>query len=188
MNKDREIIEHLNKGDFNKAATELYKMFDSVYGILKSKGASVEDTKDLFQEAIMVLMRKISEEKEVINCTLKTYITTICKYQWNNRINKLSYKHTTNTDTFYADIENDVKDFEQEEQQFELIGKVLSKIGEKCKELLSLFYLDQKHMDEIAEIMKFSGVNSAKTQKYKCIEKARKMALEYSENSEKIEP
>ncbi|MGB0432062.1 MAG: sigma-70 family RNA polymerase sigma factor, partial [Bacteroidia bacterium] len=114
------------------------------------------------------------------------YITTICKYQWNNKINKLSNRKTNTTDVFYTDIENDVKDFEQEEKQFGVMAKVLNEIGEKCKQLLTLFYIDQKNMDEIAHEMGFSGVNSAKTQKYKCIERARKKASNYNVNPEKV--
>lgn len=188
MKTDKEIVELLKAGNMNAAAKELYAFFDSVCGVLYSKGARPDDVKDLFQEAVIVFIRKVVEEGEVINCTIKTYITTICKYQWNNKVNKLSHRKTTNTDAFYYDIENDIKDFEIEETQFNILEKVLNTVGEKCKDLLNLFYIDGKRMDEIAEIMGFSGINSAKTQKYKCIERARKMALEHSLENKHVKP
>jgi RNA polymerase sigma factor (sigma-70 family) len=188
LKSDKKIVELLENGNMNAAAKELYLFFDSVCGVLYPKGAQPEDVKDLFQEAVLVFIRKVVEEKEVINCTIKTYITTICKYQWNNKVNKLSHRKTTNTETFYNDVENDVKDFETEEAQFGVLEKVLNKLGEKCKNLLNLFYIDGKRMDEIAEIMGFSGINSAKTQKYKCIERARKMVLEHSLENKHAKP
>ncbi|MFY0674410.1 MAG: sigma-70 family RNA polymerase sigma factor [Bacteroidia bacterium] len=175
MKTDREIVQLLEDGHINAAARELYAFFDSVCGVMRPKGAQPEDVKDLFQEAVLVFIRKVVEEKEQINCTIKTYITTICKYQWNNKVNKLSHRKTTITETFQQDVVTDIKDFETEETQFGVLDMVLKKVGEKCKNLLNLFYIEGKKMDEIAEIMGFSGINSAKTQKYKCIEKARKM-------------
>jgi len=178
---EKAIYKHLSSGDYNKAAKGLYDYFSPVYKVLKEKGASVEDVKDLFQEAVLVVMRKVVEEQETIHCALKTYITTICKYQWNNRI--ASSKHRKTVQLEPMDIKeqvDDLKDFQEEETRFGYLGQVLQQLGERCKELLLSFYIQRLSMNEIAEVMEFGSVNSAKTQKYKCIERARKMALELS--------
>lgn len=178
---EKAIYKHLNAGDYNKAAVGLYDYFSPVYKVLKEKGATVEDVKDLFQEAVLVVMRKVVEEKEVIHCTLKTYLTTICKYQWNNKISSNKHRKTVMLEPM--DIKepiDDVKDFQEEESRFGYLGQVLQQLGERCKELLLSFYIQRLSMNEIADVMEFGSVNSAKTQKYKCIERARKMAFELS--------
>ena len=184
MNLDEKILKQLESGELNKAAENLYQYFGSVYSVVKKRGASIDDAKDLFQEGVMVLIKKVLDDKEEIRASLKTYLTTICKYNWNNKINKLSNRKTSALEA--GDIysaHQSTKDFELEENSFDMMAKVLNSIGDKCKSILNLFYIDQKSLPEVAELMSFSSVNSAKTQKYKCIEKARKMARELSAES-----
>jgi len=182
---EKAIYKHLSAGDYNKAAKELYDYFGPVYKVLKERGASLEDTKDLFQEAVMVVMRKVVEENETIECTLKTYITTVCKYQWNNKTATLKHKRTVELSP--VDVHEpigDVKDYQEEEQRFGYLSQILSQLGDRCRELLNSFYIHRHSMKEIAGRMEFSSVNSAKTQKYKCIERARKMAIELLETKQ----
>lgn len=184
MNLDSKILKQLKNGDLNKAAENLYQYFGSVYSVVKQKGASIDEAKDLFQDAIMVVIKKVVEENEEITSSLKTYITTICKYQWNNKINKLSNRKTIHITSDYSFTDDDEsKNFDEEEARFSLVEKALDEIGEKCKSILNMFYINHNSMEEIAETMGFSSINSAKTQKYKCIEKARKLVSENTENS-----
>ena len=67
--------------------------------IMKNKG-SIEDTKDVFQEAIMVLHEKVrvdiiqKDKKLVLTCKLSTYIYSVSKNIWLKRLeqqNKMPY-------------------------------------------------------------------------------------------------
>ena len=52
----------------------------------------------------------------------------------------------------------------------------IANLGERCFGLLKLYYFEKLSMRSIAEAMGFGSDRSAKTQKYKCLERARKMA------------
>ena len=64
-----------------------------------------------------------------------------------------------------ADIEDD-KPLKQAQE-------AVMKLGQKCKELLELFYFKKLSMKEIAKKLGFASEKGAKNQKYRCIEKAK---------------
>lgn len=47
------------------------------------------------------------------------------------------------------------------------------KLGQKCKELLELFYFKKLSMKDISKKLGFASEKVAKNQKYRCIEKAK---------------
>jgi hypothetical protein len=53
--------------------------------------------------------------------------------------------------------------------------KAMAKIGEPCKSLLEAFYINKKQMQEIALEFKYTNADNAKTQKYKCLVRLKKL-------------
>ncbi|MGZ4115910.1 MAG: RNA polymerase sigma factor, partial [Bacteroidia bacterium] len=74
-------------------------------------------------------------------------------------------KETISESEFITEIEA--------EGQFKLAEKVISELGERCKELLILFYFHSKKLKDIASKMGYNSENTAKNQKYKCLEAAK---------------
>ena len=58
-----------------------------------------------------------------------------------------------------------------EEELREMVEKLLGQVSERCREILKLYYFDNLSMVEIAERAGFDNENSAKTQKYKCMQR-----------------
>jgi hypothetical protein len=50
-------------------------------------------------------------------------------------------------------------------------------LGEPCHELLGFYYFGRKTMEEISTIMGYKNPDTAKNQKYKCMERLRKMVF-----------
>ena len=46
-------------------------------------------------------------------------------------------------------------------------------MGDKCRELLTRFYLNNEPLAVIAQAFGYAGEGAAKTRKYKCLEQAR---------------
>jgi hypothetical protein len=53
--------------------------------------------------------------------------------------------------------------------------KALGNLGEPCKTLLEAFYLNKKTMQEIATAFGYTNAENAKTQKYKCLLRLKKI-------------
>ena len=54
--------------------------------------------------------------------------------------------------------------------------KVIASLSKKCQDIFERLYYKNQSMQEIADGLGFSSENSAKTQKYKCMEQAIKQA------------
>ena len=80
--------------------------------------------------------------------------------------------------------QDDIGYQEEKEEKLKMMESILNTISEKCKKIFEMFYFNKQSMQIIADRLGFSSVNSAKTQKYKCMERAMKMANEMS-NPEK---
>jgi hypothetical protein len=54
-------------------------------------------------------------------------------------------------------------------------------MGEPCKGILNAFYLENKSMTEIATHFGYTNAENAKTQKYKCLNRIRKLFFSETE-------
>ena len=60
----------------------------------------------------------------------------------------------------------------------------MSKIGEPCKSLLDAYYIQKKHMQEIAADFGYTNADNAKTQKYKCLMRLKKLFFAQYKNGQ----
>lgn len=168
---DQQIIQQLKSGEQVKAFTSLYKAFPLVKShIRKNNGTSVE-AEDIFQEALFILLKKIQDPNFELSSTLSTYVFGISKFLWNNQLRKKKPGYSS-----VIEMAEDEMDFNFEEQNNEKINlaqQALASISEKCKEILHFFYIEKYSMKTIAEKFGYTSEQNAKTQKYKCLEKAR---------------
>ena len=72
-------------------------------------------------------------------------------------------------------IEEDVAHHEQRQATFNVMENAMAKIGEPCKSLLEAFYINKKQMQEIAVDFNYTNADNAKTQKYKCLVRLKKL-------------
>ena len=170
--KDSEIISKIRKGQTERPIKELYKEFPKIKANILSSGGDVEIAEEIFHDSLILLIEKVSNPKFELTSKLTTYLYGINRFMWKNEARKrqknpeLEWK-----DTLILTAEDLDYDTEKEEK-IKMLESILSQITERCKKLFELFYFRKENMKTIAEKLKFSSVNSAKTQKYKCMEKA----------------
>ena len=172
--KDEDIIELLKNNNYKKSAEKLYSYFPVVKKhILKNNGAK-QDAEDVFQEALVILIRKVQSEQFKLTSSLNTYLYSICRYLWNDELKKKNRRADLNVDGNLDTLKNeDVSELVKEESDLKMAEKAFNGLGDKCKDLLQLFYFAKLSMKEIAEKLDFSSEKVAKNQKYRCIEKAK---------------
>lgn len=169
---DEKIIDLLKTGSHDKAVKQLYKHFNMVKTNILKSGGSKADAEETFHDSLLLLCEKVVQPDFKLTSSLSTYLYGINRFLWlnkqrkNSRTTELEWRDTlilTSEDLNYS---------EEKEEKFKQLEAILESISEKCKKILELFYLKKKRMTEISEILGFSSVNSAKTQKYKCLERA----------------
>jgi len=177
---DTELLEGLASGDRNAVAT-LYKLYHNVLTKwILSRGGLESDAEDVFQEALVVIYEKSKSPEFCLTCKLSTYLFAISKRLWFKKMEKsapyLSLQDEGDDDDSKLGVyEEDLSGHMEKEAQFAQLGKSLDQLGEPCRSLLQAFYVDGKNMQEIARQFHYTNPENAKTQKYKCLNRLKKI-------------
>ncbi|MBA3682214.1 MAG: sigma-70 family RNA polymerase sigma factor [Bacteroidetes bacterium] len=171
--KDEQILDYLKAGNYTKAGEKLYGYFPVVQKLVLKNNGSKQDAEDIYQEALIILIRKIQSPGFILSSSLNTYIYSVCRFLWNDQLKKKNKSIETDIETTLfvlkaEEIENDTT-----ENENKLAEKAFNELGEKCKQLLQLFYFNKISLKEIATKLGFNSEKVAKNQKYRCLEKAK---------------
>lgn len=140
-----------------------------------SNNGTVEDAKDIFQEAFIAVWRNIQLEKfypENENA-LEGYLFRIAKNKWLDHLRSGHYKKITRI----YDAEDILPEDILPEENIEYINEVKNKfknLGEKCREVLTRFYYKKESMRTIAEKFQWTEA-TAKNNKYRCLQRLREL-------------
>ena len=150
--------------------------FAMIKTMVVNNSGSFDDASDIFQEAMIVLYQKAVEGSLELHCQLKTYLYSICRRLWLKRLQQAGrvIQQDANIEETIA-VEEDVSQHEKSQNDFNLMEASMAKIGEPCKSLLEAYYLQKKHMQEIADNFGYTNADNAKTQKYKCLVRLKKI-------------
>ena len=171
---DRELIEHLKHNRNDKALVMLYKNLPVIKKMIVANGGNSEDAEDIFQEALVVVCMNVKKPDFRLTSKLSTYLYSICRFMWKDELKKRNKIIFSYTDTIKDTIDENALTAIQWEEQLKVAETVVKSLGDRCKELLELFYSGKMKLKEIAQKMGYSSENTAKNQKYKCIEAAKK--------------
>lgn len=167
LSKDNRLLQGIASGN-TLVINEIYtKYFDSVVTYLSRNKGGVEDAKDLFQDAIMVIYQKTKTENFQLNYSLHTYLFAICKNLWLKKLRKKQ--------DFGVPLSPEMEPIDDWDIEQVLINRLKDKLyrekfvelGETCQKIISL-YLAGKSMQEIATALDFNSIGYAKKSKYKC--------------------
>lgn len=185
MNKvfytDTELLQGLAAGDRTVVAS-LYKLYLPVLTKwILSRGGLDSDADDIFQESLLVVYEKAKSPEFCLTCKLSTYLFAVSKRLWYKKLERSANFYNLDTEEgeeeqlYGHSYDGDVQEHWEKEAQFEQLNQSLDQLGEPCAALLKAFYIDKKNMQEIAEVFKYTNAENAKTQKYKCLTRLKKI-------------
>ena len=173
MNDDQ-IIEILRTSKRGKALDKLYRYYPKVENMIRSNGGEKQDAQDLFQEALIIFCKKITDSQFALTASINTYVYSICKILWLKELKKKQRGATVKIETELTSTQEEELQLSiEKEEKLKTAEAVMSELGKRCHELLRLFYIKSLSMKEIAKQMEFKSENVAKNQKYKCLERAK---------------
>jgi RNA polymerase sigma factor (sigma-70 family) len=142
--------------------------------MIVANGGSENDAEDVFQEALIILVRKVNTPEFKLTAQLSTYLFSVCRFVWKDEQRKQGRLVTEELTTDVTPIEQqDLADAIALESHAKLAERVLDELKERCRELLLLFYHGRMKLQDIAIKMGYNSENTAKNQKYKCLEAAK---------------
>lgn len=172
-----DIVAALRKGKNHAAIQELYQSYPSISKFIRRNGGDEFDARDIFQDALLILYRNAQKNDFELTCAAGTYLYSVSRFLWKDVLKKRN-KETALSKSLKSNLplETELETFQEQQIQAKKLATVLLQLGEKCKLILEAYYYQKMSMKDIAAQFEYSSVNSAKTQKYKCIERAKKIA------------
>ncbi len=173
--ENERIIEGLTAGD-QEVFNNLYEYeFPKIVRLVTQSSGNIDSAKDIFQDALVILMEKIYYKELDLSCSIGTYLYAISKNLWFNKLRKnkvfisLCKLSFTNSELQTIIVEDD-----NIPENIEGITNAIENLGNPCKQLLELFYYKNESWEDIANTLGYSSGASARNQKYKCLERIRK--------------
>lgn len=181
MHNEQELLDGLALGRHTATNTVYRQHFPTIMHWICNNGGSEPEAADLFQEAMVVLFQKSQSDDFRLTCKIGTYLFAIAKNLWYRRVDQLRKgpvrlpDHREGEDENDWKYEEDLNIHQERELHFELLGTAMDAIGEPCRSLLKAFYHEGKSMQDIAASFGYTNPDNAKTQKYKCLTRLKKI-------------
>ena len=174
--KEQELLKGLALGD-KKAIETIYKdNFNMVQSLVINNNGSAQEAKDIFQEAIIVLLEKARSGSFELNCQIKTYVYSVSRRIWLKRLQQYNrYSNELESMVGTVPVDDEVEEYEKRDQEFVMMEKAIANLGEPCKSLIEAFYIQKRNMQDIANQFGYTNADNAKNQKYKCLMRLKKL-------------
>ena len=173
---DAELLAAMRQGRAEQAFTQLYRQLPDVMTLVRTHGGTRTEARDLFQDALVIIHEKAQDAGFLFTGSLAAYLYGICRNLWltelraKGRAEKYINALASQPDNRQPAADNSLADNEPLTQ---LAERAFAALGEKCRELLTRFYLNNESLAGIAQAFGYAGEGAAKTRKYKCLEQAR---------------
>lgn len=175
-NTEKLLLQGLARNDKKAVETIYRENYTTVQSLIINNNGNADDARDVFQEAMIVLYEKARSGSFELHCQIKTYLYSVARRLWLKRLQQFRRfsGELVNADTIVP-VETDIEDHVKKDREFEMMEKAIGGLGEPCKSLLEAFYIQKKNMQEIASGFGYTNAENAKTQKYKCLMRLKKI-------------
>jgi RNA polymerase sigma factor (sigma-70 family) len=169
---DEAIIDGLKRRDSGIIRYIYKEYYPTIKFLITTNSGTETDAEDVFQDALVVLFRKIARENLVLTSSFKTFLYSICRNLWLQRLDRRVFSNEFLEMEDLGEIQEN-QFFEQpedENEKYRLFQQHFLRLSEDCQKILKLF-LGKTSLKEIADIMGFKTEKYAKTRKFMCKEK-----------------
>jgi RNA polymerase sigma factor (sigma-70 family) len=171
---DADLITAIRLGtQLNDAIFFIYQEYSETISsfILANSGTS-QDAEDIFQETVVTFIDLIKRDKFRGDASIKTFLVAIARNTWFNELKKRERSGVReqlfekSRDTNEMDVSQYIADREVKQQ----FREVLNKLGEPCKQILTMFYYDNLSMKDMLKHLPYDNEQVVRNKKYKCLQ------------------
>lgn len=148
----------------------LQKIYDEslpeVAKYVKRNSGTLDDAKDVFQEGILVIYKKVINDNLELTTSFHIFLFSICKRIWLKKLKKKWNKEVTLDAVGEFSFEENYEEGFIESRKWALYNRSFDLLTEECRKVLKMLFNGYSGI-EIAEAMDYSE-EYAKRKKYKC--------------------
>ena len=165
----QQLLEGILKAD----PIQIQEVYDlalpSVIQWVRENNGTEADARDIYQEALIALFRKLEGGKFELTCTLKSFLRIMCRNLWLARIRNNKKFETSELESVEkVDLDSNLIERLENSEKDQLFFKHFDALGGNCKQILQWFF-DKVSLKEIARKLDTSE-GYIKKRKFKCKE------------------
>lgn len=176
---DKKLLADLRSSDLELNNRAFRFFYDRYYSfaekITRAVFNNTVEAPDIFQESLIAVYENVRNQSFRGESSFKTYLYSIIRNKVYLRklkktiIQKTEKKYWRLTaDNF--DITNEIDTNHIEIKEY-IAHSFLEKLSQRCRDILRLYYFEKMSMQNISTTLNFSNVESARAQKYRCMQK-----------------
>ena len=180
--EDEDLLKQIKSGD-KRILKKVYEDYRQEYCmfLLRYYGADKQDVLDSYPETFTKFYFNISNQKLVppLRSSLKTYLFSIGKHIFHKRYFS-KYNKVTELKEVMEDqaVNAEVLDMYENDGDKEIVRKLLANIGEKCRQILSLIYIQGYDTEAVVHATNLTNAGAVRKRKFDCLKKMRLLHTE----------
>ena len=162
----------LIKGIRNHDSPVLQHVYDTYYPIIEAyivhNQGSRDQARDIFQEAMIVVYKKVRLGQLELTCKFGTYLYAICKKMWiQERKKYLHRKEKLSQQSMMVQDPGPADDPLLQKHLNHLFNKHFGDLSEDCQKILSM-YFNNFSVEDIRTAMNYKNLHHTADRKYRC--------------------
>jgi RNA polymerase sigma factor (sigma-70 family) len=156
LSQDKEMFMHL------------YKIaFPDIFWFVRKNNGNVEDAKDVFQEAMIVLYNKVSSGNIEFTCSPRTFLYSVGRNLWMKELGKRARRSPVPVEELeYILLEEEI-DIAEDKSLLSIYFQHFQELSRECKKILHL-HLKRVPIQEITRRLGFKNDSYTMDRKYRC--------------------
>ena len=177
---DDEIVQALKSSrQMDAAIGYIYKKYYGLleYYVVNNKGTK-EDAADIIQETIVAFIEIVANDKYRGDASVKSFLYSITRNLWLSELRKRNSADNRNRifEKGKDEIEQGAVNQLIKSEYYKAIQDLFERLGEKCKQLLTLVYYEDLSMKDILEkTTDYQNEQVLRNKKYKCMKQLEQM-------------
>ena len=165
--RNSELLRGIRDND-SAVLERLYtSVFPGVAEYVRKNSGTHRDARDVFQEGVLLIYRKLTAGELVLTTELEGYLFGVCRLVWKNARRKIARQEVTiPTEDTYASETPDYAENLLDQQRQRLFRQKLALLGEECRQVLQAFF-NGESLRAIAARHDYTEAY-AKRKKYRC--------------------
>jgi RNA polymerase sigma factor (sigma-70 family) len=142
--------------------------FKPVRHMITRNSGSEEDARDIFQDSLIILYKKLKARSLKLRCSVSTFIYSIARLLWLKelKIRGMGPKRIDDYDG-WSDEENNITRIYEENERLKFYRRIFDQLSEDCRKILKMV-MNSYTIAEITSIMGYNSEQHTKNRRYRC--------------------
>lgn len=162
-----------NKSTLDSAIRSIYLNYgETISSLILNNSGTRQDAEDVLQETVVSFIEMVKKNRFREESSIKTFLVAIARNIWLNELKKRERSEYREQlfETSRAEQEPDVSEIIAEREVKQAFRNVLSRLGDKCHKLLTLYYYENLSMKEMLAHLPYDNEQVVRNKKYKCLQ------------------